>query len=230
MSELLSVLVIVLVAVVSGLGAWWAARRFMRWRRGGDLDVSSHLIAERVSTLGRFVALEVCAKEIATATKGLAWLPPLLLSQARLAMIFHFEKQYSVNLARVRQSDVVETAPGCFRLRLPPVEGRLRLTDMTPYDIQDGRMLGLLDVIPMNAERQKELMRRAQEQASALYEANEQRYLHEARASAERQLQQMIEMFGVRVQIVWSEPGQQRTGEALEIDENSPLSRAAAAP
>jgi hypothetical protein len=165
-------------------------------------------IAERVRTVGRLVALEVCAKEIATATKGWSWLPPLLLSQARLAMIFHFEKQYAIDLRRIGPEHVTDLGDGRFRLVLPELEGTLRLTDVTPYDIQDGRVLGLLDVIQMNAKAQKGLMDQAQAQAAELFQSNDEKYHAEARRSVERQLHALMELFGVAVEIVWPEATQ----------------------
>ncbi|MEO1585593.1 MAG: hypothetical protein AAFR96_13615, partial [Planctomycetota bacterium] len=40
--------------------------------------ITIDLIADRVRASGKLVGLEVCAKEIATATKGWKWLPPLV--------------------------------------------------------------------------------------------------------------------------------------------------------
>src|SRR5205085_5736423 len=102
------------------------------------LDIQT--VVERVRAVGKLVGLEVCAKEIATATSGWAWMPPLVLSQARMAMIFNFEKQYTVDLAQVRPEDVVEHGAGQFTLRLPPIQGSLRLIDITPYDIQGAKV------------------------------------------------------------------------------------------
>lgn len=172
-------------------------------RRVPTTEVHSQTIFERVSAVGRLVGLEVCAKEIATSRKGWGWLPPLILSQAKLAMIFHFEKQYSIDLARLRPQDVHEFAPARFRLQLPPIEGALRLTDVTPYDIQAGRVLGLLDIIQVDAPTQKELMQSAQGQAAALYESNDARYLAEAQRSIERQLRSLLSLFSVQVEFEW---------------------------
>lgn len=165
--------------------------------------IESATIAERVRSVGKLVGLEVCAKEIATATSGLSWIPPLLLSQAKLAMIFHFERQYFVDLSIVGAQDVQRAGPGRYRLHLPPVRGDLRLTDVSPYDIQSGRVLGLLDVIQMNAQRQKELMIKAQEQASNLYTAGDSRYKAEARSSIERQLRTLFSLLDADVEIIW---------------------------
>src|SRR3569832_1174479 len=78
------------------------------WFRGRPVPEQLHtvLVTERIRAVGKLVGLEVSAKEIATVTKGWSWVPPLLLSQARLAMIFHFEKQYSVDLRRITPGDV----------------------------------------------------------------------------------------------------------------------------
>ena len=95
---------------------------------------------------------------VATATKGWSWMPPLLLSQARVAMIFHFENQYSVDLRRITRDDVTEFAEGRFRVQMPPIESDLRLKDVIPYDIQDGRVLltrrmeGLCGQVPLDGE------------------------------------------------------------------------------
>lgn len=213
-------LLLVLLAVAfGGLVVWVLMTR--PWRKGVESRVVTETIAERVRVVGKLVGLEVSAKEIATATSGWAWLPPLLLSRARLAMIFHFEKQYYVDLSRVTARDVSTLGDDRVRLRLPPIEGTLRLTDMTPYDIQDGRVLGLLDVIQMNADRQKELIRQAQAQAAELFRSNDARYLAEARRSVERQLKSLLELFDVKVEIVWAETQPQ--------DEPSPAGRASPA-
>ena len=194
---------------------------FVLWRvlkKGAKVGpVETHMVFERVKAVGRLIGLEVCAKEIATTTKGLSWLPPLLLSQARLAMIFQFEKQYAIDLHKLSPSDVKKSG-GRYVVDLPPIEGRLRLVEMTPYDIQAGRVLGLLDVIQMNAQTQKELIERAQGQAAELYESNAAKYDAEARASIERQLRALLSMFEVDVEFVWRE--QTRTGpERVEIGE-----------
>lgn len=189
---------------------------FLLMRRAGAAapeTFSSVAIAERIRAVGRLVGLDVNAKEIATTTKGWSWMPPLLLSQARVAMIFHFEKQYSVDLARLRPDDVREIAPGHFRITLPPIEGSLRLTDLEPYDIQAGRVLGLLDIIQVNAATQKELMRRAQDQAASLFTNNDARYQSEARASVQRHLKALLSLFDITVDIEWAD--QQAGGAPL---------------
>lgn len=178
--------------------------------RGAPVEsLQTQTIFERVSAVGRLVGLEVCAKEIATSRKGWGWVPPLLLSQARLAMIFQFEKQYSIDLSCLRPRDVEQVGPAKFRVALPPVEGTLRLTDVTPYDIQAGRMLGLLDIIQVDAPTQNGLMRSAQAQAAALYESSDAKYLAEARRSVERQLRALLGLFGAGVEFVWTEDAAQ---------------------
>lgn len=177
-------------------------------------------IAERVRSVGRLVGLEVYAKEIATSTKGWGWLPPILLSQARVAFIFHFEKQYSVDLTRLDQSDVEELEPvdgkSRYVITLPPIEGSLRLTDLEPYDIQAGRVLMLLDVIQLNATTQKELIRRAQEQAAELYRKHDAKYQTEAQRAIEKHLTALLALFDVEVEIRWRSPG--KTDEARDVE------------
>jgi hypothetical protein len=177
-------------------------------------------IAERVRSVGRLVGLEVYAKEIATSTKGWGWLPPILLSQARVAFIFHFEKQYSVDLTRLDQSDVEELDPVDGRTRyaitLPPVEGALRLTDLEPYDIQAGRVLMLLDIIQLNATTQKELIRRAQEQAAELYRKHDAKYQAEAQRAIQKHLGALLALFDIDVEIRWRPS--LKTGDARDVE------------
>lgn len=177
-------------------------------------------IAERVRSVGRLVGLEVYAKEIATSTKGWGWLPPILLSQARVAFIFHFEKQYSVDLTRLDASDVQELGEvdgkPRYAITLPPIEGALRLTDLEPYDIQAGRVLMLLDIIQLNATTQKELIRRAQEQAAELYRRYDAKYQTEARRAIEKHLSALLALFEVEVEIRWRPS--LKTDEARDVE------------
>lgn len=202
MSGALTTIVIASLGVAVGV-------LFVLWLRARSKSapitmMQSQTLAERVRAVGKLVGLEVHAKEIATSTKGWSWIPPILLSQAKIAMIFHFEKQYYVDLSVVGPSDVEEFSPGHFKLHLPAVEGTLRLTDVTPYDIQAGRVLGLIDVIQMNAQTQQQLMRAAQDQAAELYEHSETRHVSDARRSIERQLQSLLDLFDATVEIQWS--------------------------
>ena len=198
---------LVLTSLVVG-GVFAAVVIVLLRRKGGSAPVQvvgAETIAERVRAVGKLVGLEVHAKEIATSTKGWSWIPPILLSQAKVAMIFSFEKQYFVDLHRIRESDVREVGAGHYRLAMPEVEGTLRLCDVTPYDIQAGRILGLLDVIQMNAQTQKRLIRAAQTQAAELFETNEGRYLSEARRTIANQLETLLAMFDVRLEIDWGD-------------------------
>jgi len=197
--------VLILAGVIVGVGALVLIQRLLG-RRAKPHSLSTHTVFERVRAVGRLVGMEVRAKEIATSTRGLSWLPPIILSQARVAMIFQFEKQFSVDLARLRPDDVAPVEADRFRLRLPAVEGALRLIDVTPYDIQAGRVLGLLDIIQVDAATQGDLMKKAQTQAADLYTANDTRYEDEARRSIERQLRAFLALFGVRVEIEWATP------------------------
>ena len=200
----LTVTVLVLLGVIVVGATLWAVSAVRRGRHGSGVDrIELRMLTERVRAVGRLVGLEVHAKEIATATRGWNWLPPILLSQAKIAMIFQFEKQYSVELGSLNEGDVQDLGDGRFRLELPPIAGSLRLMDVEPYDIQQGRVLGLLDVINMNAERQGELMRTAQVQAAELFEKNDPRYFAQARDSIERQLHAIARLFNIRLEICW---------------------------
>jgi hypothetical protein len=220
-NDLILLLIALCFAAIIGAGVvFWVVTTLRRGRKGGNLDkVSLRMLTERVRAVGKLVGLEVHAKEIATATTGWNWLPPILLSQAKVAMIFQFEKQYAIELGSLREKDVTEVTPGRFRVSLPPVVGSLRLMDVEPYDIQQGRVLGLLDVINMNAERQNLLMRTAQEQAAELFEKNDERYIAQARQAMERQLHSIARLFDVELEIEWRE--QPDTGQPrLELDES----------
>lgn len=189
-------------------GAVIGALVFFLRRKGEGAPIqvlATDIVAERVRAVGKLVALEVHAKEIATTTKGWGWLPPIVLSQAKIAMIFSFDKQYFVELGRLKQEDVVETDPGKFRVRLPAVEGALRLADVRPYDIQAGRLLGLLEVIPMSAQTQGALMTAAKEQAGELFARSEARYADEAKRAVARQISSLLNLFGAEVEIEWSD-------------------------
>ena len=192
------------VGVIGAFVLVWMIRK----RSGASIaETVQHVsVVERVRSVGKLVGLEVHAKEIATSTRGWSWLPPILLSQAKVAMIFHFEKQYAVDLGVLRDSDVEQLGPDRFRFSLPTVEGALRLTNVTPYDIQAGRVLGLLDVIQMNAQTQKELIESAQGEASRLFEHNAERYEIEAKRSIERHLGALMKLVGLRVEVAWREP------------------------
>ena len=202
MSSLVLAGVSVLLGLVLGSLVVWVLTRGRR-REARKPEIHADFVVQRIRSVGRLVGLEVCAKEIATSTRGLSWLPPLLLSQARVAMIFRFEKQYSVNLAKLPDDAVSEDVPGRYTLTLPRPEGRLRLLDVSPYDIQAGKVLGLLDVIPVGAATQKDLMDHAQHQAAELYGQADERYEAEAMHSVERQLESLLSMFGVDVRIAW---------------------------
>ncbi len=209
MTELLlaSVIVLLLAGFAGTLG-FLAAWRLRRGRSKAAepataTQVQVESVIEQVRGVGKLVGLEVAAKEIATATQGWNWLPPLLLTQARMAMIFKFERQYWVDLSRIRRGDVEELGDRRYRLHMPPIEGTLRLIGVEPYDIQHGRLLGLIDVVEMNAKRQSELMAAAQAQAASLFEVGGRRYDMEARASIERQLRALLRMMEAEIEIHW---------------------------
>lgn len=214
-----------LIAVTFFAGVLLAAAIFMVLRhragRKRKLDEPGRVdqiivLAERVRSVGRLVGLEVMVKEIATASRGFHWMPPLLLSQAKVAMIFQFEKQYSIDLTRIEDGDIEQVGVNRFRVVLPEIDGTLRLSDVTPYDIQHGRVLGLFDVIPMTAERQTELMAAAQRDAATLYESKEPKYLAEAKRSVARHLSSLLELFDVKVEVVWRDDVEDATEKLLE--------------
>ena len=202
---------LIIAALGIGVGLLLAGVAYfalLRPKSGKQLDnanITIDLIAERVRASGKLIGLEVCAKEIATATKGWKWLPPLVYSPARLAMIFQFEKQYYVDLNKVNARDVTDFGDRKYQVVLPHIEGQLRLTNVIPYDIQDGKVCGLVDVIQMKAEAQGELMKQAQEQAAQLFETSDAGYLAEARRSVSKQLTALLALFDAEVDIVWKD-------------------------
>ncbi|MDF1809133.1 MAG: DUF4230 domain-containing protein [Phycisphaerales bacterium] len=207
MSDFILLAIALFFAAIIGAGiVFFLVSSLKRGRKGGGVDkITLRMLTERVRSVGKLVGLEVHAKEIATATSGWNWLPPILLSQAKVAMIFQFEKQYAVELGAINESDVVDLGNGRFRVTLPPIVGSLRLMDVEPYDIQQGRVLGLVDVINMNAERQSQLMRTAQTQAAELFEKNDDRYEKQARDAVERQLHSIAKLFDGSLDIRWHE-------------------------
>ncbi len=84
------------------------------------------------------------------------------MSPAQLAMIFHFDKQYSVESGSRQFAGCEPSRRGALRLAAAH-RGTLRLTDVKPYDIRDGKVLGLLDVIQMKPTPRATMQ--AQEQA-----------------------------------------------------------------
>jgi len=209
MSDFFLLTIALFFAAIIGAGiVFFVLTSLKRGRKGGGIDkISLRMLTERVRAVGKLVGLEVHAKEIATATTGWNWLPPILLSQAKVAMIFQFEKQYGVELGAISETDVEDLGERRFRITLPPIVGSLRLLDVEPYDIQQGRVLGLVDVINMNAQRQSELMRTAQTQAAELFEKNDDRYEQQARNAVERQLHSIAKLFDGKLEICWREQG-----------------------
>lgn len=221
MTDLILLIVALSLAAVVGAGiVFYLLSSLKRARAGNDIDkISLKIITERVRAVGKLVGLEVHAKEIATATSGFSWLPPILLSQAKIAMIFQFEKQYAIELGSISEFDVADIGDNTYRITLPPIVGSLRLLDVEPYDIQQGRVLGLIDVINMNAARQNELMRTAQDQAAELFEKNDDRYIHQARETIERQLNSIAKLFDITLEIEWSTDFV-KTQPRIQLDDN----------
>ena len=179
----------------------------LRRRASRGVRTEAHVLAERVRSVGRLVGLEVSAKEIATASEGLSWLPPLVLTPAKVAMIFQFEREYAVELAGLGEERVRRVGSGWYRLRLPEPTATTRLAGMTPYDIQNGRVLGLVDVLPVNADRQKALMDEARRQAERVFDGAEDGYRARAKAAIEGQLEALLALFGVEVEVEWEGDG-----------------------
>ena len=165
---------------VLGIGRW------LPKMLGAKKTLTTVGMIDRVRTVGRLVSLEVCAKEIATSQTSLAWIPEILFRGRKLAMIFQFETDYFVDLSRLTPADIEPRGERRYVLHLPALESQERMTSMEPYDIQNGRLLGLLDVLPNDAAAQKELTKKAHEQAVALFRVKDAQYRAQARASARR--------------------------------------------
>lgn len=205
-----------LVLVGVTLGGVIGALVLRRFGRGAPVHTTLDAVVDQVRAVGKLVGLEVHAKEIATSTKGWSWVPPLLLSQARVAMIFFFEKQYFIDLSKLTKRDVRDLGEDRYVVILPRLEGTLRLVDLKPYDVQAGRILGLLDIIQMTAETQEKLMRDAQRDASSLFERHEECYIAEAHRSVERQLKALMRLVDADVSFEW------RTAEGEAAKAQSP--------
>jgi hypothetical protein len=201
MGEIYGVLLLVIIALVVGAAAAGIGVFFLGRAAPERREITA--IAEQVRSVGKLIGLEVHAKEIATAKKGWSWMPPLVLSQARLAMIFQFEKQYFVDLAAIRPQDISTHGIGNFKIKMPPIQGSLRLMEVRPYDIQQGKALGLVDVIPMTAERQGALMDEAQSQAAELFDKSDERYHAQAIDSIERNIRSLLGLTGAVVEFIW---------------------------
>ncbi len=216
-------LILLIAGIAIGIAALWLMRRAFARNATSHTTIETTTVVDRVRSVGRLVGLEVAAKEIATSTRGLPWLPPAILSKARLAMIFQFEKQYAIELSMIEPEHVRRTRSGAWKVTLPAIDGALRLVDVTPYDIAAGKVLGLFDVIPMDASAQKHLMCSAQEQASSIYQENEPRYIAEAQRSIESQLTALLSMLGVEIEFDWAEREEQRV--AVAPIERAPVSK-----
>jgi len=223
MGEIFGVLILVVIALVvgaliAGFGVYFLGRAAPERR-----EISA--IAEQVRSVGKLIGLEVHAKEIATAKKGWSWMPPLVLSQAKLAMIFQFEKQYYVDLAAIKPGDISSHGIGHFKIIMPPIQGSLRLMEVKPYDIQQGKALGLVDVIPMTAERQGALMDEAQAQAAELFDKSDERYHTQAIDSIERNIRSLLGLTGAVVEFVWpslqSQIGPLKTDALALLEKNA---------
>lgn len=187
--------------VLGGLVAFLLLRRPKK--ADAPMEIRVQTITERVRAVGKLVGLEVSAKEIATVKHGWSWLPPLLLTEARLAMIFQFEKQYHVDLSALAASDIERDDEGRVTITMPAIEGQLRLVDVKPYDIQQGKVLGLVDVIQMTAERQTALMAEAQKQAAGLFDRADSRYRAQAAEAIEKQIRQLLEHLDIECEVRW---------------------------
>ena len=216
--ELIGILAVASMAAAAGF--YTARLIFRRGRRAGRNKprVTCRGVTQQVSAVGRLVALDVNAKEIATATSGPDWLPPALLTRAKVALVFHFERQYALDLNALEAEDIVRLSPGRVRLRPPPIRSRTTLVDLEPYDIQSGKLFGLLEIIPMNAARQRRLMAAARESACTLSDADEQSHIALARASAEREIRRALQSLGLAVEFDWSRSVVERSEPAAAVE------------
>jgi Protein of unknown function (DUF4230) len=194
------------VASLAGAVGWYAARFFFRRRRqprNKAPRVTCSGVTQRVASVGRFVALEVTAKEIATASTGPQWLPPALLTRAKVAMIFHFRHEYTFDLAALSDSDIMPQR-GRLKLRMPEMQSNTVLVDLEPYDIQSGKVFGLIEVIPMGAARQRKLMAAARQEAGTVGVEDEHAQRAMARSSAEKHIRKMLGHARLVVDFDWS--------------------------
>lgn len=199
MMSLLISIVIVQSILLAGLGVLL----FLRWKGVGKVEreIDVHRIVERVRAVGKLVGFEVLHKEIVTEIEKLKWMPKMLVTPARVAMIFYFEKQYYIDLLKLSEADIEEIAPGRYMLTIPPLAGDFCVRQMEAYDIQSRKVVGLFDATGIDEQRFNHLMERAREEAENLYEKQADRYEVQARESIARLIKGLFDRFDIDVRI-----------------------------
>lgn len=188
-------------------------------RRGPDIRVTATI--EELRAIGVLSAFKAVTKEIVTARdhalgdlgkRYLNW----LITEKKMAMIFEFDIDFQYDL-RDPAFTITETAPGRFRLRLPPCAYVVHVRNVTFYDEQGGKLLPILlpDVVNRilgggfsEADRNK-LMEEARSQAEALARNLARRLSSEVQTSARQTLEMLAKGFGasaVAVEFAEAEP------------------------
>lgn len=207
MEILLTAILTGLVFVLGGALGFVLLRNLKRGSKSRKPRVEVHTIVDRVRAVGRLVGLEVSTKEITTQTSGgFKWIPSLLISPARLAVIFFFEAQYSVDLSELTVESVRHIEDNRYELTLPPVTDRFLFRDLEAYDIQSGKLLGLIEITGLDADTHNDLVQRARAEAESLFRQQADRYEQQARETIARQVVSLLGLFDVAVQIRFATP------------------------
>lgn len=210
-----------LLSIVLGGGVMFILLRRSKGGMAEPTRTLSESIVERVQSVGRLTGLEVSSKEITTQVKGgFKWIPKLVISPARLAVIFHFETHYYVDLGHLEVTDVRMVGPNQYEIVLPRIEHTFMLKELEAYDIQAGRLLGLLDITSLDAETHNDLMQRARTEAESMFQKQNERYSKQAERAVAQQMAALLQMFGVEVNVRWNgDPAMATISEAEPVVE-----------
>jgi len=187
---------------------------FLKWKGVGKVEreIDVHRIVERVRSVGKLVGFEVLHKEIVTEIEKLKWTPRMLVTPARVAMIFYFEKQYFIDLLKLSESDIEEIRPGLYQLTIPPLDGDFCVRQMEAYDIQSRKVVGMFDATGIDENRFNQLMERAREEAEKLYDKQADRYELQARESIARLIKGLFDRFDGRARRRWCRAAEESEG------------------
>lgn len=185
----------------------WRRRGAARGRRD-SMDIRAAAAIEELRSIGVLSVFKAVTKEIVTARdhslgnlgkRYLEW----LVTSRKMAMIFEFDIDFRYDL-RDPAFTVAETAPGRFRIAMPPCSYEVNVRNITFYDEQDEKLLPIIlpDVVNkllpggFREEDRNRLMEEARAQAEGLAEGLARRLGGEVRTSARRTLEMLAKSFG----------------------------------
>ncbi len=222
--DLLTVLIIAAVAALIGAGAtFWLQRRF----RARPSIVTTHSVVERIRAVGKLTGLEVSTKEITTQTKASwKWVPRLVLSPARMALIFNFERHYFVELSELGEESVRKRSPREWEITLPALRNEFIFRGIEAYDIQAGRLLGLA-VDSLDAPTHNLLIEQAREESKKVFDRQDRAYRQQAMQVIAHQLRSLLAMFQIDVTVRFAgADSPEATGPMIGMGSESPTATA----